>query len=151
METFPFGEHFQAISRQKSSFVWRLWKWKDKNPCNACARYAREGLCKTISLRSIFQTFPLVRKNLPRSKKISESFPKNSHVFPKISDIFWEKSDVLRCNSVPFCHLMVLAVDRTTILNLIWLFLWHSHHEELCKIADLRYKNTNTPLFSTII
>jgi len=84
-------------------------------------------------------------------KKISESFPKNSHVFQKISDIFGNTSDVLRCNSVPFCHLMVVAVDRTTKLNPIWLFLWHSHHEELCKIADLRYKNTNIPLFPTII
>ena len=82
---------------------------------------------------------------------LSHLCEKISHVFQKISDIFGNTSDVLRCNSVPFCHLMVLAVDRTTILNLIWLFLWHSHHEELCKIADLRYKNTNTPLFSTII
>jgi len=58
------------------------------------ARYAREGLCKTISLRSIFGAFPLVRKNLPRSKKISESFPKNSNVFQKISNVFQRISDV---------------------------------------------------------
>gem|GEM_PF-3100875 len=42
---------------------------------------------------------------------------------------------------------MVLAVDRTKKLNPIWLFLWHSYHEELCKIADLRYKNTNFHFF----
>ena len=83
METFPFGEHFQAISRQKSSFVWKLWKWKDKNPCNACARYAREGHCKTISLRSIFRAFPLVRKNLPRSKKNRREFSKKLPRFSK--------------------------------------------------------------------
>ena len=139
METFLFGEHFQAIFRPKSSVMWRLWKWKNKNLCNACARHAREG----VSLSTLFSLFFWLSLSYEKISHVlivfSESFPKNSNVFQKISN-------VLRCNSVPFCHLMVLAIDRTTILNPIWLFLWHSHHEELCKITDLRYKNTNIPL-----
>ena len=88
-------------------------------------------------------------------EKISHVLKKSPRVFQKTptffrkSPTFFEKSPTFYA-AIQFCHLMVLAVDRTTILNPIWLFLWHSHHEELCKIADLRYKNTNIPLFSTI-
>ena len=88
-------------------------------------------------------------------EKISHVLKKSPRVFQKTPTFFQKSPTFLEIPltfyaAIQFCHLMVLAVDRTKKLNPIWLFLWHSYHEELCKIADLRYKNTNIPLFSTI-
>ena len=91
---FPFEVHFRAIFRPKSSVVWRLWKWKNKNLCNACARHAREGVSLS-TLSSLFFWLSLSCKNKSHVLKIfSESFPKNSHVFQKISNVFQRISDV---------------------------------------------------------
>ena len=80
------------------------------------------NICKTpVKILSWMKdVIPTAFGKVLKEEKKQGTFLKKTPTFFQKSPTFFEKSPTFYAViQVPFCHLMVLAVDRTTILNLI--------------------------------